>query len=133
MASKPPKRTRNAAATRNAILHSALAAFSRHGYDGIGVREIAQTAGVTGVLVNRYFGSKEELFSAVVELAFADNSLFQGDCTLLAQRLASTIVTKTKKRVLSPPIHSFYCCAPRQIRGRRRSCGTASLAILSGH
>jgi hypothetical protein len=32
-----PKRPRNAAATREAILRSALAAFSRYGYDGIGV------------------------------------------------------------------------------------------------
>src|SRR5580693_2889709 len=92
-----PKRLRNAVATREAILRSALAAFSRHGYDGIGVREIAQAAGVTAVLVNRYFGSKEELFSAVVELAFADNSLFQGDRTLLAQRFASEIMDKKEK------------------------------------
>ena len=97
MTSDPPKRGRNAAATRDAILHSALAAFSRHGYDGIGVREIAQAAGVTAVLVNRYFGSKEELFSAVVELAFADSSLFQGDRTLLAQRFASEIMDKKEK------------------------------------
>jgi AcrR family transcriptional regulator len=33
-----PKRPRNAAVTREAILQSALVAFSRHGYDGIGVR-----------------------------------------------------------------------------------------------
>jgi AcrR family transcriptional regulator len=105
LASKPPKRARNAAATRNAILHSALAAFSRHGYDGVGVREIAQTAGVTGVLVNRYFGSKEELFFAVVELAFADNSLFLGDRAQLAERLASKIVTKTEKG--AEPADSF--------------------------
>jgi len=105
LASEPPKRARNAAVTRYAILHSALAAFSRHGYDGIGVREIARTAGVTGVLVNRYFGSKEELFSAVVELAFADSSLFQGDRALLAQRFASRIVTKTEKG--AEPADSF--------------------------
>ena len=52
---------------------------------------------MTGVLVNRYFGSKEELFSAAVELAFRDNSLFTGDPTLLAQRLATRIVTQTEK------------------------------------
>jgi AcrR family transcriptional regulator len=105
LASTPPKRVRNAAATRDAILHSALAAFSQHGYDGVGVREIAQAAGVTGVLVNRYFGSKEELFSAVVELAFGDSDLFQGDHALLAQRLASRIVTKTRKG--AEPADSF--------------------------
>jgi AcrR family transcriptional regulator len=91
-----PKRRRNAVATREAILHSALAAFSRHGYDGIGVREIAQTAGVTAVLVNRYFGSKEELFAAAVELAFADNSLFEGEFAELANRLTAVIMRKTE-------------------------------------
>jgi AcrR family transcriptional regulator len=91
-----PKRPKNAAATRQAILHSALTAFSRHGYDGIGVREIAQAAGVTGVLVNRYFGSKEELFAAAVELAFADKSVFEGDSSMLAQRLTAKVM-KTEK------------------------------------
>jgi AcrR family transcriptional regulator len=92
-----PKRTRNAAATRDAILHSALAAFSRNGYDGIGVREIAQAAGVTAVLVNRYFGSKEELFSAAVEIAFSDSTLFEGDSASLAQRLTDAVIEKTEK------------------------------------
>src|SRR6266853_5974457 len=96
--SDQPKRPRNAAATREAILQSALAAFSRHGYDGIGVREIAQAAGVTAVLVNRYFGSKEELFAAVVETAFAGRaSIFEGDSSLLAQRLTADVVTKCEK------------------------------------
>jgi AcrR family transcriptional regulator len=94
-----PRRPRNAEATREAILHSALAAFSRHGYDGIGVREIAQTAGVTAVLVNRYFGSKEELFAAAVELAFADNSMFAGEPTTLAKRLTAAVMTKTETHV----------------------------------
>jgi AcrR family transcriptional regulator len=88
-----PRRPRNAAATRDAILHSALIAFSRHGYDGVGVREIAQRAGVTAVLVNRYFGSKEELFAAAVEVAFADSTLFEGERTECANRLATKITT----------------------------------------
>ena len=96
--SDQPKRPRNAAATREAILQSALAAFSRHGYDGIGVRELAQAAGVTAVLVNRYFGSKEELFAAAVETAFAGRgSLFEGDSSTLAQRLATDVMCKTEK------------------------------------
>jgi AcrR family transcriptional regulator len=93
-----PKRLRNAVATREAILRSALAAFSRHGYDGIGVREIAHTAGVTAVLVNRYFGSKEELFAAAVETAFAErDNLFEGDSSTLAQRLTAVVMTKAEK------------------------------------
>jgi AcrR family transcriptional regulator len=62
----PPARKRNAAATRAAILASARRAFARAGYDGVGVREIAADAGVTAMLVNRYFGSKEQLFAEVV-------------------------------------------------------------------
>lgn len=58
-------RKRDAAATRLAILASAREAFARAGYDGVGVREIAAGAGVTAMLVNRYFGSKEKLFAEV--------------------------------------------------------------------
>src|SRR5262249_22484798 len=45
---------------------SARRAFAQAGYDGVGVREIARGAGVTAMLVNRYFGSKERLFAEVV-------------------------------------------------------------------
>jgi AcrR family transcriptional regulator len=92
---RPLKRPRNAMATREAILQSALTAFANQGYDGVGVREIAQTAGVTAVLVNRYFGSKEGLFAAAVEAMFGDSSLFGGDAAALAQRLAALVVTKS--------------------------------------
>jgi AcrR family transcriptional regulator len=60
-----PVRRRNAVTTRAAILTSAREAFARAGYDGVGVREIAEGAGVTAMLVNRYFGSKEQLFAEV--------------------------------------------------------------------
>jgi AcrR family transcriptional regulator len=64
--SKVVHRRRDAAATRRAILDSARQAFARLGYEGAGVREIAAGAGVTAMLVNRYFGSKEGLFTEVV-------------------------------------------------------------------
>jgi AcrR family transcriptional regulator len=67
-----PPRRRNAVTTRVAILNSARAAFTRSGYDGAGVREIAAGAGVTAMLVNRYFGSKEQLFAEVVAETMAD-------------------------------------------------------------
>ncbi|MBV8279348.1 MAG: TetR/AcrR family transcriptional regulator [Verrucomicrobia bacterium] len=75
MSGRPAKHTRNGKATRIAILESALAAFSQSGYDGAGVREIAQKAGVTAILVNRYFGSKEKLFEEVVEVMFSEASI----------------------------------------------------------
>jgi AcrR family transcriptional regulator len=64
----PAPRRRDAAVTRQAILVSARQAFAELGYDGAGVRDIAARAGVTAMLVNRYFGSKENLFAeALVE------------------------------------------------------------------
>src|SRR5258708_525138 len=71
----PPTRRRDAAATRKAILESARLAFARSGYDGAGVREIAKGAGITAMLVNRYFGSKEQLFAEVVAETMATTSV----------------------------------------------------------
>ena len=68
-------RSRNAAVTREAILASARRAFARAGYDGVGVREIAKGAGVTAMLINRYFGSKERLFAEVVAQTMATPSI----------------------------------------------------------
>jgi AcrR family transcriptional regulator len=63
-------RTRDAEATRQAILEAALEAFCTRGYDGAGTREVARAAGVDPRLITRYFGSKEGLFGEVVDLAF---------------------------------------------------------------
>ena len=75
----PAARKRDAAATRAAILASARQAFARAGYDGAGVREIAGRAGVTAMLVNRYFGSKEQLFAEVVADIMSRPIILTGD------------------------------------------------------
>jgi len=65
--SRPPSsRAEKADATRAAILASARQAFAEYGYDGAGLRGIAEGAGVTAMMVGRYFGSKEGLFGEVV-------------------------------------------------------------------
>lgn len=67
---------RNAETTRTAILEAARAAFTRHGFDGVGLREIAAAAGANVALVNRYFGSKQGLFEEAVTTAITMSSLF---------------------------------------------------------
>jgi AcrR family transcriptional regulator len=59
-------RTRNAAATRAAILCAARQRFRSEGYDEVGMRDIARDAGCDPALVSRYFGSKEDLFREVL-------------------------------------------------------------------
>lgn len=90
-----PSRPRNAAATREAILQSAIRHFARAGYDGVGVRQIAQDAGVTAMLVNRYFGSKEKLFAEAVETAFAAPVFIAEHEGTLAGGVAATLVAGT--------------------------------------
>lgn len=59
-------RRRDAASTKNAILCAARTLFARDSYENVGIREIASLAGADAALVSRYFGSKEELFAAVM-------------------------------------------------------------------
>jgi AcrR family transcriptional regulator len=94
-----PARRRDAAATREAILVSARQAFARAGYDGVGVREIASGAGVTAMLVNRYFGSKEQLFAEVVAETMATPSILTNeflDSRLTGENFAAALVDQTK-------------------------------------
>lgn len=47
------------------LIESALEEFSRHGYEGASLREIAAGAGVPLSTIDRYFGTKVELYAAV--------------------------------------------------------------------
>lgn len=49
------------------MLGAALHGFSRKGYDGTGLREIAEEAGVDPALISHQFGSKFALWKAVVD------------------------------------------------------------------
>lgn len=88
-------RPRNAAATREAILQSAIRHFALSGYDGVGVREIARDAGVTAMLVNRYFGSKEQLFAEAVETSFAPPTIVAEEPHALARDAAAALTERS--------------------------------------
>ncbi|WP_077037272.1 TetR/AcrR family transcriptional regulator [Pelomonas sp. KK5] len=122
---EPPPRRRDAAATRQAILDSARAAFARAGYDGAGVREIAAGAGVTAMLVNRYFGSKEALFTEAVEAGMVATAVLLP--RLLAsegisgRELAATLIEITKTE--ETPLEGFQIML--------RSAGSARAAAIA--
>ncbi|MBO6900117.1 MAG: TetR family transcriptional regulator [Rhizobiaceae bacterium] len=59
---------RNATLTRSRILQAAEAEFADHGFDGVSVRRIAQTADVPVALINYHFGGKEGLYRAIFEM-----------------------------------------------------------------
>src|SRR3954471_13557038 len=62
-------RTRDAQATRLALLRAAQRRFGVLGYDRTTTRDIARDAGVNVALIRRYFGGKEGLFQAVISAA----------------------------------------------------------------
>ena len=106
--STPARRKRDATATRSAILASARSAFARGGYDGAGVREIAENAGVTAMMVNRYFGSKERLFGEVIAQIMAEPSILTRaniESEDFAARIAATLVDIT--RAGATPLDGF--------------------------
>lgn len=56
--------------TREHILAAAREAFAEHGYDGATVRDVARRAGVDPALLYHYFGSKQQLFVAAMEIPY---------------------------------------------------------------
>ncbi|MFF7528194.1 TetR family transcriptional regulator [Streptomyces bobili] len=66
---RPPRA--ESADTRDRILAAAREEFSERGYEKSTVRGIAKAAGVDSALVHHYFGTKEQVFAAAVEVAVA--------------------------------------------------------------
>jgi len=81
---------------RSEILSCALDLFAGRGYEGIGVQEIADAAGITKPTLYHYFGSKEGLLKELLQ-SFSDRlcadlkqaSEYQGDLTGTLDRVAS--------------------------------------------
>ena len=61
-----PRRKRDSAATKAALLQAASELFAERGFSATTVRDVAARAGVNQALLFRYFGSKQELFAAVL-------------------------------------------------------------------
>jgi AcrR family transcriptional regulator len=57
---------------RARLLLSATRLFARHGYEAVGVQQIAEAAGVTKPTLYHYFGSKRGLLDALLAEGFAD-------------------------------------------------------------
>jgi AcrR family transcriptional regulator len=63
--------------TREAITQAARRQFSELGYDRASIRSVAAEAGVDPALIVHYFGSKQRLFLAAIELPFEVGDLVE--------------------------------------------------------
>ena len=88
--------------TREAILEAARAAFAEAGYDRATIRGIAAAAGVDPALVLHYFGSKEGLFGAALELPVRPAEVFARGAAAGPDQLGATVV-RTFLEAWEPP------------------------------
>jgi AcrR family transcriptional regulator len=111
--SAPPARRRDAAATRDAILAAAVVEFTEHGYARAGVRQIAERAGVTAMMINRYFGSKQGLFAEAVDRSFGPPTVVGTEHTGLTRSMAQALAARTAPgaETLDPFLLALRCAA----------------------
>ncbi|WP_228120229.1 TetR/AcrR family transcriptional regulator [Streptomyces fagopyri] len=95
MSAAHPARKRDSAATREAILAAAVVEFTEHGYAAAGVRQISERAGVTAMMINRYFGSKKNLFAHAVDRAFSPSTIVGGLPADLPSTIAGALAERT--------------------------------------
>lgn len=91
-----------ASGTRAAILEAARAAFAEAGYDRATIRSIAAAAAVDPALVIHYFGSKEGLFEAALELPVRPADVFARAAATGPDQLGATVV-RTFLEAWEPP------------------------------
>ena len=83
--------------TKLEILSAARIEFARSGYDGATIRLIASGADVDPALVMHYFGSKEQLFAASLDLpvnpAMVIRQVFEENQTDTGEAIVRTLLT----------------------------------------
>ncbi|MGW0760443.1 TetR/AcrR family transcriptional regulator [Streptomyces sp. NPDC002814] len=103
-----PRRTESAD-TRDRILNAAREEFSERGYEKTSVRAIAKAAGVDSALVHHYYGTKEQVFEAAVEVAFAPalkvrDAVVEGPLDDVGERMTRVIFGLWENPVTRTPL-----------------------------
>jgi AcrR family transcriptional regulator len=83
--------------TQGQILAAATQEFASRGYDGATIRGVARAAGVDPALVMHYFGSKEQLFVATLDVPVNPVAVLRGvladaEPAHMGERLVATML-----------------------------------------
>jgi AcrR family transcriptional regulator len=97
-------RSRDAAASKDALLQAARTLFGDQGFEGTTIREIGERAGVDAALIARYFGSKADLYIAAVvaEVAEGTPSEYEG-----FKQMADVVITRADRRGPGPILQAI--------------------------
>lgn len=88
-AEEPERRRRSSEETRKLILDAAGKAFATRPYRDITLKDIAVDAGISAPLIIKYFGSKEQLYEALVDFQAGAQVLFDGPSETLGERMVA--------------------------------------------
>ncbi|VVJ22095.1 Uncharacterised protein [Amycolatopsis camponoti] len=101
-----PGRWRSGAESKQRILDTARELFGEHGYGATTVRAIAKAAGVDPAMVFYFFGTKQDLFGAAVDMSGAVPpaiaSIFTGGLDTIGERIVRTLVENLDKSGRTP-------------------------------
>jgi AcrR family transcriptional regulator len=97
-------RSRDAAASKDALLQAAQTLFGQQGFEGTTIREIGEHAGVDASLIARYFGSKADLYIAAVIAQDAEGvpSEYEG-----LEQIANVMLTRADQRGPGPVLQAI--------------------------
>ena len=97
-------RSRDAAASKDALLQAARALFGQRGFEGTTIREIGEQAGVDAALIARYFGSKADLYIAAVMAEDAEErpGAYEG-----LEQMADVAMTQADRRGPGPILQAI--------------------------
>ncbi len=97
-------RSRDAAASRDALLRAAQTLFGQEGFESTTIREIGEQAGVDAALIARHFGSKADLYIAAVvaEDAEAVPIEYEG-----LEHMADVLVARADRRGPGPILQAI--------------------------
>jgi AcrR family transcriptional regulator len=101
-----PGRWRTGAESRRRILETARELFRRHGYAGTTVRAVATAAGVDPAMVFYFFGTKQGLFAAAVEMSPdappAIDQVFSAGLDGIGERIVRTLLENLDRSDRTP-------------------------------
>lgn len=93
--------------SREAILAAARKLFAEQGFEGTSLRQVARESSVDAAMVHHFFGGKDELFAASVELPADPAEVLAGVETLDPAVRAEAIVRAVLRLWESPAQHGL--------------------------
>lgn len=120
--------------TRADILEAARDSFSEKGYAGTTLRAVAISAGVDVALIAYYFGSKDSLFAATMDVPFSPAEIieeaFAQGSEVAGPRLVEMFLGLWEDERSGPAIQTMFRAAATHEEARRTLSEFATTAIV---